>query len=116
MRKTISTAFVALGAAAFMLMAQDASKFNGTWKGDNGQVRKLNYTEGVVYMARAILIRNTVQSKDGLPSEPYIENFGVQPDITADYMTVDNLTNKGAPFVTGFTNAMVNYIQSRSGQ
>ena len=33
-----------------MLMAQDASKFNGTWKGDNGQVRKLNYTEGVVYM------------------------------------------------------------------
>ena len=41
---------VALGAAAFMLMAQDASKFNGTWKGDNGQVRKLNFKDGVVYM------------------------------------------------------------------
>ena len=41
---------VGLGAAAFMLMAQDASKFNGTWKGDNGQVRKLNFKDGVVYM------------------------------------------------------------------
>jgi hypothetical protein len=41
---------VALGAAAFMLMAQDASKFNGTWKGDNGQVRKLTLKDGVVFM------------------------------------------------------------------
>lgn len=43
-------ATVALGAVAFTLMAQDGSKFNGTWKGDNGQVRKLTYKEGVVYM------------------------------------------------------------------
>jgi hypothetical protein len=43
-------AVVALGATACMLMAQDASKFNGTWKGDGGQVRKLTLTEGVVFM------------------------------------------------------------------
>jgi hypothetical protein len=43
-------ATVALGAGAFMLMAQDASKFNGTWKGDGGQVRKLNFKDGVVFM------------------------------------------------------------------
>ena len=42
---------VALGVTAFMLMAQDASKFNGTWKGEEGgQIRKLNYKDGVVYM------------------------------------------------------------------
>ena len=41
---------VALGATAFLLMAQDASKFNGTWKGDGGQVRKLTLKDGVVYM------------------------------------------------------------------
>ena len=42
---------VALGATAFLLMAQDASKFNGTWKGeDAGQIRKLTYKNGVVYM------------------------------------------------------------------
>src|SRR5438477_8527139 len=42
---------VALGATAFLLMAQDASKFNGTWKGeDGGQTRKLAYKDGVVFM------------------------------------------------------------------
>ena len=50
MKKTMFLTMVALGAAAFILMAQDASKFNGTWKGDNGQVRKLNFKDGVVYM------------------------------------------------------------------
>src|SRR5579871_1231841 len=39
---------VALGAS--LLMAQDPSKFNGTWKGDGGQVRKLTFKDGVVYM------------------------------------------------------------------
>jgi hypothetical protein len=41
---------IALGAAAFMLMAQDASQFNGTWKGDGGQVRKLTLKDGVIFM------------------------------------------------------------------
>ena len=41
---------VALAAAAFPSMAQDASKFNGTWKGDGGQVRKLTLKDGVIYM------------------------------------------------------------------
>jgi hypothetical protein len=50
LKKTMFMATVALGAAAFLLMAQDGSKFNGTWKGDNGQVRKLTYKDGVVYM------------------------------------------------------------------
>jgi hypothetical protein len=42
---------VALGVSAFVLMAQDASRFNGTWKGEEGrQIRKLTYKDGVVYM------------------------------------------------------------------
>jgi len=37
--------------AASALLAQDASKFNGTWKGsENGQIRKLTYKDGVVHM------------------------------------------------------------------
>jgi hypothetical protein len=43
-------AMVALAATAFPSMAQDASKFNGTWKGDGGQVRKLTLKDGVIYM------------------------------------------------------------------
>jgi hypothetical protein len=42
---------LALGATAFLMMAQDASRFNGTWKGEEGgQIRKLNYKNGVIYM------------------------------------------------------------------
>jgi hypothetical protein len=48
-KKLILPAIVAL--AATTLLAQDASKFNGTWKGsDNGQIRKLTYKDGVVHM------------------------------------------------------------------
>ena len=50
LKKTMFLTTAGLGAAAFLLMAQDGSKFNGTWKGDNGQVRKLTFKEGVVYM------------------------------------------------------------------
>jgi hypothetical protein len=41
---------VVLGMTALTLMAQDASKFNGTWKGDGGQVRKLTLKDGVIFM------------------------------------------------------------------
>lgn len=51
MKKAMFMTMVALGATAFLLVAQDASKFNGTWKGeDAGQIRKLTYKNGVVYM------------------------------------------------------------------
>jgi hypothetical protein len=44
-------ASIAMGVSAFMLMAQDASKFNGTWKGEGaGQIRKLTVKDGVIYM------------------------------------------------------------------
>ena len=49
MKQAIFITLVALGASA-SLMAQDPSKFNGTWKGDGGQVRKLTFKDGVVYM------------------------------------------------------------------
>ena len=50
MKKAIFRTLVALGVTACALMAQDAAKFNGTWKGDNGQVRKLTFKEGVIFM------------------------------------------------------------------
>ncbi len=50
MKKSIRMLLV-LAAAAATLPAQDASRFNGTWKGsDNGQIRKLTYKDGVVHM------------------------------------------------------------------
>lgn len=51
MKKATLIIMAALGVAAFLLMAQDASRFNGTWKGEKGgQTRKLTFKDGVVYM------------------------------------------------------------------
>jgi hypothetical protein len=50
LKKAIFMAMVALATTAFPSMAQDASKFNGTWKGDGGQVRKLTLKYGVIFM------------------------------------------------------------------
>jgi hypothetical protein len=51
LKHAIFMAAVTLGAGALVLMAQDASKFNGTWKGENGgQVRKLTLKDGVIFM------------------------------------------------------------------
>lgn len=49
MKKTMFM-LIALGAIASLSLAQDGSKFNGTWKGDNGQVRKLTFKDGVIFM------------------------------------------------------------------
>ncbi len=44
-------ALLALSMTASTATAQDASKFNGTWKGaDGGQMRKLTVKDGVVFM------------------------------------------------------------------
>jgi hypothetical protein len=51
MKRAIFIAMVTLGVTAFLLMAQDASKFNGIWKGEaGGQTRKLTLKDGVVFM------------------------------------------------------------------
>ena len=51
MKRATFITMVALIVTAFLLMAQDASKFNGTWKGEaGGQTRKLNFKDGVVFM------------------------------------------------------------------
>src|SRR5580658_3276979 len=51
LNKAMLMTIVALGAAACLLMAQGASKFNGTWKGEaGGQTRKLTLKDGVVFM------------------------------------------------------------------
>ena len=63
MRKLVFRAVAALAVSSLALMAQDGAKFNGTWKGDGGQVRKLTYKDGVVYMEETqtdgrIILRN----------------------------------------------------------
>jgi len=56
--------------------------------------------------------KNPVRA-DGYPAAPYVENIGVYPDVAVDYMTLDNLTQNGKPFVDAFVSAITNYIRTQ---
>src|SRR5262249_1433042 len=71
------------------------------------------YSESFGTWASALIVRNAPVTTMEYPAAPYIENIGVRPDTTADYMTIDNLNNHGKTFVGGFTAAMVKYIQQK---
>jgi hypothetical protein len=72
------------------------------------------YSETAAGLARSIMIRKQNISSAEYPAMPYVENIGVRPDKTADYMTVDNLLQNGAPFVSGVLSAMGEHIATKS--
>lgn len=82
--------------------------------GNVNQYQVTTYSEGSATLTESLMHRvNPVVTPD-YPTAPYVENIGVRPDIVQDYMTIDDLMNKGATFVTAFTNAAVNLINSAS--
>jgi hypothetical protein len=48
-----------------------------------------------MFGASDVEVRGHAISAPGLPSAPYIENIGAQPDVSADYKTVANLLSGG---------------------
>ncbi len=73
------------------------------------------YSEGSATITLSLMHRKNPIATPEYPTAPYVENIGVRPDVVKDYMTVDNLLNKGATFVQAFTDAMVKLINSPSG-
>ena len=60
--------------------------------------------------------RNVVtgrRRKASFPPAPYVENIGVRPDVRINFMTSDNLSQSGKPFVDAFVTAIVNQILNR---
>jgi len=57
------------------------------------------YSEGVTGMTLALQTRKEKHLNGDYPYTDLIENTGVWPDITDDYMTKENLLQNGAPFV-----------------
>ena len=71
------------------------------------------YSLGVTSVTESLMIRkNTIVTAE-YPPAPYVENIGVRPDIVVDYMTADNLSQKGKPFVDAFVAAIVAQIQAK---
>jgi hypothetical protein len=68
------------------------------------------YSEGSARVTLSLGIRAQNITTPGFPSAPVIENIGVYPDVTADYMTVDNLNTGGVAFVNGFTTVITNLV------
>jgi hypothetical protein len=80
--------------------------------GTNASYNAGAFSEATVGMLRGLMYRKNPIAVAGFPTSYYIENIGVQPDIVDDYKTLDNLLHGGATFVSNFTAAMVNLIQT----
>ncbi len=65
------------------------------------------FTESFFRITVSLMNRGHLVHTPDFPPAPYIENIGVRPDITEDYMTRANLLNFGAPFVQRFTETAV---------
>jgi len=63
------------------------------------------YSEGSATVTRGLTVRTQSVVTTDYPTTNYVENVGVRPDTVSDYMTVDNLVNKGATYVKAFTDA-----------
>jgi hypothetical protein len=109
--------FTASAAELFGYLLQDAQRAtvmgvrtDGAG-GNPGSYDATTYSEGTTTATRTLLVRaNAVQTPD-FPASAYIENTGVYPDVVQDYMTADNLLNKGATFVQAFSNAIAAMMQ-----
>lgn len=106
--------FSASAADLFAAVFQDAKRglaFGARTMGAGGNVEDFSgvttYSEGEASITESLMVRK---------SGAYVENLGVQPDIPAQYMTIDNLNTGGRAFVEGFTRAISEAIRAgRSG-
>jgi hypothetical protein len=74
------------------------------------------YTESFAYVTRSLMVRKEVVRTPEFPDTYYIENVGVRPDIEVDYMTRDNLLNRGRAFVEAFSQAMAEHIRQEGAR
>jgi hypothetical protein len=107
----------ASGADMFPAAIQDNGRgilFGMRTMGAGGNVVTVNagnYTEGLATITQSLMVRKEPVTVSGYPTAAYVENVGVHPDITRDYMTRDNLLQGGRPFAEAVLAAMVDYIR-----
>ena len=111
--------FTASAAELFSAILQDNQRamiFGARTMGAGGNVNDYpatTYSFASTSVTESLMSRKNSLPADGFPSSPYVENVGIRPDTVQEYMTVDNLTNKGATFVQAFSDAMAAYINAQ---
>ena len=110
--------FTTSAAEIFSAIFQDSQRgplFGWRTAGAGGSVSGAQasgfYSESFASVTLSQLVRTQHVLTPDFPITDYIENVGVRPDITLDYMTEDNLTNRGKTFLDAFTAAMLNLLQ-----
>ncbi len=107
----------ASGGDAFAATIQDNARgplFGWRTMGAGGNVVNWeagSYSLGSIRVTQSLMNRKNPVVTSDYPTAPYVENIGVRPEIQVDYMTRDNLTQNGKPFVDAFVAAMVDTIQ-----
>jgi C-terminal processing protease CtpA/Prc len=79
--------------------------------GNNTSYDAGSYSEGVTGMTLALQTRKEKHLNGDYPYTDLIENTGVWPDLTDDYMTKDNLLQGGAPFLRNVLQHMAAQIR-----
>ena len=72
------------------------------------------YSLGIASVTESLMNRKNPIVTSDYPTAPYVENIGVRPDITVDYMTLDNLNRNGKPFVDAFVAAILAQIPPKN--
>jgi C-terminal processing protease CtpA/Prc len=70
------------------------------------------YSEGQTGVTQALMVRPKAIATPEFPTTRYIENVGVRPDIELDYMTRENLTQRGRPFLEAVTQLILDRIEA----
>jgi len=80
--------------------------------GNVSQMTGTTFSEATITVTDSLMNRKSPVVTTDNPTAPYVENIGVRPDVQVDFMTKDNLINKGKTFATGLFNDMAKYIQT----
>jgi hypothetical protein len=80
--------------------------------GNNTTLTAGSYSEGSAGMTLALQTRKDKHLFGTYPYTDLIENVGVWPDLTDDYMTKDNLLQSGAPFLRNVLQHMAAQIRT----
>jgi hypothetical protein len=71
------------------------------------------YSEAYTSVTVSRLLRAQPIANPVYPAAPYIENIGIQPDVTLDFMTVDNLNTGGTAYVNSFTQTLTGLLPKK---
>ncbi|MDX1982753.1 MAG: S41 family peptidase [Bryobacteraceae bacterium] len=70
------------------------------------------FSESLTSNTNTLVLRREPVTAQGYPQTHYIENVGAHADIQLNYMTRENLMQRGRPFVDAFTKILVDMVKA----